>query len=85
MIDDTLLSVLACPETKKNLVLAEDDLIARVNDKIKQGQVLTRMKVKVKDCIDGGLLREGDMSCLYPVRNNVPVLLVEELIDIQNI
>ncbi len=85
MIDDELLSLLACPETKKNLVLIDEDLVRRINDKIASGQVLTRMKGKVTEPIEGGLMREGDATSVYPVRNNIPVLLVEELIEIKDI
>ena len=83
MIDETLLSVLSCPETKKNLVLADEELIKCVNKRIASGEILTRNKKKVCLSIESGLLREGDDEFLYPIRNNVPVLLVEELLDIR--
>ena len=85
MIDDELLSVLACPETKKNLVLIGEELTNRINEKIAEGSVLTKMKVKVTEPIDGGLMREGDDSAIYPIRQNIPVLLVEELISITDV
>lgn len=85
MIDNDLLNILACPETKKDLVLADADLVARINERITTGKVLTKMKVAVKEPIDQALLRVGDNDYAYPVRNNIPVLLVEELIEIKGI
>ena len=82
MIDKNLLSLLACPETKKNLELADQKTIDRLNALIKQGKAWTKAKEKVTEGIDGGLLRVGDHKYMYPVRNGVPILLVEELIEI---
>jgi len=85
MIDKTLLSILACPETKKDLELADQTTIQKVNQLIDQGKILNRSKEKVTKKIDGGLFRTGDRSCLYPVRNNIPILLVDELILLENV
>ncbi|MFT5388255.1 MAG: hypothetical protein ACI9F2_000198 [Lysobacterales bacterium] len=85
MIDEELLSVLACPETKKNLVLIDEALIKSINDKIKANDLLYKNKAKVEEVIDGGLKRVGDDDFVYPIRNNIPVLLVEELIDITTV
>ncbi|HLF18352.1 MAG TPA: hypothetical protein VI749_05595 [Candidatus Omnitrophota bacterium] len=80
MIDKTLLSILACPETKKDLELADKQTVAQVNDLIRQGKLLNRAKERVSKNIDGGLFRKGDRSCLYPIRDNIPILLIDELI-----
>ncbi len=85
MIDPQLLSILACPETKKNLQLIDEKLLQKVNTAIKSGKITNRLKEKVTEEIDGGLLREGDQKYLYPIKNGVPILLIEELIDISNI
>ena len=80
MIDPSLLDVLACPETKKDLELASEDVIAKVNAAIEQGTLRNRSQEKVTEKIDGGLLRVGDASALYPIRKDIPILLVDELI-----
>ena len=82
MIDRDLLSLLVCPETKKNLELADEATIAKVNAAIAEKKAFTKGKEKVEQPIDGGLLRQGDKKYLYPIRNNIPVLIVEELIEI---
>lgn len=80
MIDKDLLKILACPETKKDLEPADEDTIRKINVAIQAGQIRNILQAKVERPIDGGLFRVGDRSCLYPIRENIPVLLVEELI-----
>ena len=80
MIDKALLDILACPETKKNLELADKDTVAHVNAAIQEGKVLNRAKEKVLEPIEAGLFRVGDKSVLYPVRGSVPILLVDEML-----
>lgn len=85
MIDPTLLSILACPETKKNLELADENLISKVNTAIAEGKLTNRLQQKVTENLDGGLLRVGDNRYLYPIRNGIPMLLIEELIDLNKL
>lgn len=83
MIDESLLSILACPETKKNLVMASAQTVEAVNTAIEQGKIFNKLKQKVEEPVDGGLFREGDAGFMYPVRKGIPILLVEELMDVQ--
>ncbi len=83
MIDKTLLDILACPETKKDLELVDAATIEKVNAGIAAGCVGNRARQKVTKKIDGGLYRVGDHSCFYPIRKNIPILLVEELIVLE--
>jgi uncharacterized protein YbaR (Trm112 family) len=80
MIDKTLLSMLACPQTKKDLELADVQTLAKVNELIDKGKLMNKAKETVTKRIDGGLFRVGDRSALYPIRDNIPILLVDELI-----
>ena len=80
MIDKDLLSILACPETKKDLTVVEDSVIERLNAAIEAGKVRNKAQQRVTEVVSGGLYREGDQSCMYPVRQNIPILLVDELI-----
>ena len=74
MIDDALLSILACPETKKDLELADQETIDKINAAIDEGKVLNKSKEPVTKKIEGGLFRIGDRSNLYPIRDNIQVL-----------
>ena len=76
-IDDELLAILACPETHQPLAVAGAELVERVNARIAAGEQKTVGGEKASDPIDGGLVRE-DGKILYPIRDGIPVLLIEE-------
>ncbi len=78
-IDPGLLAILCCPETKQDVSLAPDALIEKVNAAIARGDVLNHGKRAVKDRLDGGLLR-ADRKVLYPIREDIPVMLIDEAI-----
>ena len=77
MIDPDLLKILCCPETHQELRLAEPAVIAKLNGQILAGTVTNRVGQPVKEAIDGGLIR-ADGKLLYPIRPNIPVMLVDE-------
>lgn len=77
MIDKELLNILACPETQQDLAMADEATVAKINAAVKQGKLVNRAGAKVAEAIDEGLIRE-DGEVLYPVRGQIPVLLVEE-------
>ncbi len=81
MIDQELLEILACPETKEPVALAESELVDRINTAIAAGQVKNRGGEPVTDAIDGGLIR-GDGRYLYPIRDEIPIMLIEEAIPL---
>ena len=81
MIDKDLLSILACPETHQPLAEAGADLLKRVNDQVAAGSAKTRSGSQVKDAIEGGLVRQ-DGKILYPIRDGIPVLLIDEGIPV---
>ncbi|GKS56689.1 hypothetical protein YTPLAS18_02160 [Nitrospira sp.] len=81
-IDQGLLAILCCPETKQEVTLAPDDLVAKLNGDIERGQLRNRARQPVNEKIDGGLLR-ADKKILYPVRDNIPVMLIDEGIPLE--
>ena len=81
-IDQGLLAILCCPETKQEVTLAPDELVSKVNGDIERGQLRNRAKQPVNEKIDGGLLR-ADKKILYPVRDNIPVMLIDEGIPLE--
>ncbi len=83
MIDKELLDIIACPETKQDLVLAEPGLIERINLLIEKGEVMNRSKQKVSEKIDGGLIQKVDRKYLYPIRDHIPILLIDESIPLE--
>jgi len=81
MMDAELLKILCCPETRQPLHLAEPALVEELNRQIPSGSVKDRAGLPVKENIDGGLVR-ADGKFLYPIRGNIPVLLVDEAIPL---
>jgi len=81
MIDPELLKIMCCPETHQPLAIAEHALIEKLNRQIAAGQLNNRAGQPVKESFDGGLVRE-DRKYLYPIRGNIPVMLIDEAIPI---
>ena len=79
MIDQELLEILCCPETKQPVQLADGETIQRINVAIGKGECVNRGGKKVEENIDGGLLRE-DRKFLYPIRDHIPIMLEDEAI-----
>jgi uncharacterized protein YbaR (Trm112 family) len=82
MLDTELLKILCCPETHQPLTVAPSDAIAKLNQKIQASQVRNRGGQPVQDKIDGGLIRQ-DGKFLYAIRNNIPIMLIDEAIPLQ--
>lgn len=85
MIDEDLLNIIACPETRQELVLAEPELVEKINLLIEKGELLNRSKQKITQRIDAGLIQKDDRKYLYPVRDDIPILLIDESILLDNI
>jgi uncharacterized protein YbaR (Trm112 family) len=81
MIDRELLEILVCPETKQPVRLAESEVVARINAAISRGGVINRGGEAVKEAISGGLIRE-DGKLLYPIRDEIPIMLIDEAIPL---
>ena len=76
MIDKDLLEILACPETHQGLSMASKDVLKRVNDAI-GGGLKNKGGQAVEQPLDAGLVRE-DGKVVYPIRDEIPVLLIDE-------
>ena len=83
-IDQQLLAILACPETKEPVSLADEALLAKLNAAIQAGTLRNRAGEKVTEPIDGGLVRE-DRKYLYPIRDDIPIMLIDEGIPLENV
>ena len=80
-VSPELIEILVCPETKQPVAVASEDVLARVNDKISTGSLRNRGGEKVEKAITEGLVRE-DGKLLYPVDDGIPVMLIEESIEL---
>ncbi len=84
MIDQELLDILACPETKEGLTVAENTVVDRINEKIKAGALKNRGGEDIKEAIDGGLVRD-DGRYLYAIRDEIPIMLIDEAIPMEGL
>jgi uncharacterized protein YbaR (Trm112 family) len=75
------LGILVCPETRQPVALAEADVLARLNEEIDAGRLRNRGGDAVAKRIAEGLVRE-DGKILYIVDDDIPVMLVEESIEL---
>jgi uncharacterized protein YbaR (Trm112 family) len=81
VISQQLVEILACPEDKTPVHLAEPALIEELNEKISRGELKTREGELVLDLLEEGLIRE-DGQVLYPVREGIPIMLLGEAISL---
>jgi uncharacterized protein YbaR (Trm112 family) len=76
-----LLEILVCPETRQPVAMASAEVLARVNEKVRAGTLRNRGGDKVEKEVTEGLLRD-DGRVLYPVDDGIPVMLIEESIEL---
>jgi len=81
MIDPDLLKIMCCPETHQPIAVAEPALIEKLNQLIAAGQLKNRAGQPIKEKIEGGLVRE-DRKFAYPIRENIPIMLIDEAIPL---
>ena len=84
MIDKEILDILVCPENQTPLTPADGELLARLNRAVAAGQVENRGGKAVEEPLVAGLVRQ-DRTLLYPVIDDIPVLLVDEAVPLDQI
>jgi uncharacterized protein YbaR (Trm112 family) len=80
-ISQDLLDILVCPETRQPLTLAGDELLQRLNQRIRDGALRNRGGDAVESELAAGLVRQ-DGAVLYPIEDDIPVMLIEESIEL---
>lgn len=81
LIDQSLLEILVCPETKQALRFADEAVLEKLNTSIGEGSVKNRGGEAVTTKVSEALVRE-DGSVLYPVRDDIPIMLIDESIPL---
>jgi uncharacterized protein len=78
MIAPDLLKILCCPETHQEVRLADAAVVDKLNAQITAaGGLKNRAGQAVQERLDAGLIR-ADGKVLYPIRRDIPVMLVDE-------
>lgn len=83
-LDEHLLDILVCPETREKVALADTELVAKLNQRIGKGALQNRAGHAVKGRIDAALVR-ADGQYAYVVRDDIPVMLVDEAIPLDQV
>jgi uncharacterized protein YbaR (Trm112 family) len=81
MVDPELLEILVCPEDKTPVTLADAATLEALNARIAAGEVKTRGGQPVTEAVAEGLVR-ADGTYLYPVRDDIPVMLIDEALPL---
>jgi len=80
-LDQELLDILRCPETRQPVALADAALVAKLNVLISEGQLTDRGGETVKEPVDAALVRE-DGTIAYLVRDEIPEMLIDSGIEL---
>lgn len=80
-INTKLLEILVCPENKLPLELANDAQVTELNTLIDSGRLKNRAGNVISERLDGLLLRK-DQKVAYPIRNDIPIMLIDEGIQL---
>jgi uncharacterized protein YbaR (Trm112 family) len=84
MVDASLVAILACPETHQPVHLADEATVKKVNAAIATGSYKNRDGEFIGEPIEAGLIRE-DGAYLYPVRDDIPVMLIGEALALADL
>lgn len=84
MVDRELLDMLCCPETKEDVALADASLVEALNRQVEAGRLKNRGGEIVKEKMDSGLIR-ADRKFLYPIREDIPIMLIDEAIPLEGL
>jgi len=83
-ISNEILEILCCPETKEPVALIDEDMLKKINTAIEAGKAFKRNGEPVQNLIDDGLLRQDGKYC-YPIREEIPIMLIDEAIDMKTV
>ncbi|NNF39535.1 MAG: hypothetical protein HKN71_12765 [Gemmatimonadetes bacterium] len=81
MLDPELLDILVCPESRRPVAPADPGVLARVNEAAAAGTLVNRAGRSVPLPLQGLLVRD-DGRVGYPVRDDIPIMLIDESIDL---
>ena len=80
-VSEELLEILVCPESRQPVKPASAEQLSQLNAQVRDGSLRNRGGQPVHDELLEGLVRE-DGTVLYPVDDGIPVMLIEESIQL---
>lgn len=79
-IDRKLLEILVCPVTKQPVSILLEHKLSSLNMKIESGEVTNHGGTTLTEPLTQALITQNG-SVIYPVDQNIPVMLEDESID----
>jgi len=80
-MNQDLVKILCCPETKQKVEYADKELVREINKRIMAKKQRNRGGVLLTEQIHDGLIRE-DKKYLYPIKSDIPIMLINEAIEV---
>jgi uncharacterized protein YbaR (Trm112 family) len=77
MVAEKFLKLLVCPETRQALHNAEPSLVKKLNGAIARRELKNKGGRLLDAPLDGALVR-ADEKVVYPIVDNIPMLLSDE-------
>ena len=84
MVSKQLLDLVVCPDNRAPLIEADEAVLAAVNRAVAAGRLKNRSGQTVDQPLAGGLIRV-DRTVLYPIVDDIPILLVDEGIPLDQL
>jgi uncharacterized protein YbaR (Trm112 family) len=81
MTTDDLLQLLRCPQTMQPLSVASPEQLAQLESARQEGRLLNHAGHSVQEPIVAGLVRQ-DGTLLFPIRDGLPILLLDEALPL---
>jgi uncharacterized protein YbaR (Trm112 family) len=80
-IDNELLEILVCPESRQTVEIASAQILQRLNAEIDAARLRNRGGDIVEKHIEEGLVRE-DGKILYIIEDSIPIMLIDQSIKL---
>jgi len=81
VIDEQLLALVRCPETQQPLSSASPEQLGRLEAARAKGTLRDRAGRMVLEPVVAGLVR-ADGALLFPIRDGIPVLLLDDALPL---
>jgi uncharacterized protein YbaR (Trm112 family) len=81
MVDKELLKILVCPQSHQPLSQASSEILSQINSAVLAGTLTNKKGVAVIEPLLEGLVTQ-DGSVVYPVLEDIPVMLIDESISL---
>ncbi len=78
------IEMLRCPENGARLELADEPLLSRLNRAIADRALKNRAGQAIEAALAAALVRE-DRAVVYPIVHDIPILLIDEAIPLDQI